>query len=359
MKKSFALVTLLSIVILSSLACGRSTPAPTAGVGDNGNIASAVSTAAAATAAAQQALEATIAASVAGTEAASVDATATQAASAPPEEGGEMTEEELADLIDQAVAEAVLAMEETSTATTAAAGDGALDQAETQTVYVSAALADETVAYALDLIAEYEALYGELAAESLALMQELENDLEEMNTSLGGLVEALEDINASLQQGLEVATETIAQVQSKAQAAYTKALEAQTQAQAYLENLPSQMEGRVSAVLGVQPDQVPADLPGSIQAAFAYLDTTRQALSDRKVTSQELSEIAHLGANASAGLERFGGVTFASLVEAISGPQGITSQMARGQLNQAMRGLGSLESSLGNRPRGGGGGRRP
>ncbi len=361
MKKSFAALLIVIVLILSTLACGAGAPQAAPATPD---INAAVNTSVAATAAAGQSVDATIAASVSGTAtAASADAasaTAASAAATPPVEVVQMTEEELAALIDQSVAEAVAAVEQTSTATDEATADGSMDQNETQEIYVTAVAADEAVAYALELVYAYEDLYGELAEEGLALMQEIENDLDDMNQNLDVMLKALEDMNTSLQQGMELATETITQFQNTARAASAKAQQVQAEAQGYVQNLPAQMEGRVSTMLAVQPDNVPADLQSSVQAAFAYLDGARQAMADHKLTSQELQEIACLGANASAGLKQFGGAKFTSLADAIGGVQGITALLARGQFDSAMQGLGGLEGSLGERPGNGrGGGRRP
>ncbi len=370
MKKSFAAFLIAVVLILSTLACGAGAPKAIPATPDIGFAHAAVNTSVAATAAAGQSVDATIAASVSGTSTASAAAsaasasptTASAAAATPVESEAvvQMTEEELAALIDQSVAAAVAAVEETSTATSEATADSSVDQNETQEIYVTVQTADEAIAYALELVTAYEDQYGELAEEALAAMQEIENDLNAMNQNMEALVKELDDINASLQQGLELATETITQLQNTAQAASAKAQEAQSEVQGYVQNLPAEMEGRVSTMLDVQPDNVPADLQSSVQAAFNYLDGTRQAMADHKVTSQELQEIARLGANASAGLKQFGGAKFTSLADAIGGAQGITAQLARGQYNQAMQGLSGLERSLGERPGNGrGGGRRP
>ena len=85
-----------------------------------------------------------------------------------------MTEEELAALIDAAVAEAVAASEETATATTAATADDTLTQEEIETIEIYLSGADEAIAYAEELIEAYYGLYGELALETIELLIAIE-----------------------------------------------------------------------------------------------------------------------------------------------------------------------------------------
>jgi len=88
-----------------------------------------------------------------------------------------MSEEELAVLIDQAVVEAASTTQQCSAAATQAAADDTLTQEEVDSVQAYVVDAEQAIAYAEALIAAYYGTYGELAAETLTLLQAIEQDL--------------------------------------------------------------------------------------------------------------------------------------------------------------------------------------
>jgi len=107
----------------------------------------------------------------------------------------------------------------------------------------------------------------------------------------------------ALQQGLTLAEGTMAQLEALAQAAEQKALHLQQQAQDWISRLPADRENRVSTVLSIQPDNMPADRLAALQSAFDYVGGVRQSLADNHLSAAELADIARRGANASAGLK--------------------------------------------------------
>ncbi len=258
-----------------------------------------------------------------------------------------MSEEELAALIDQAVAEAVAATQACSTATTEATADDTFTQEEVDAVEVYVMDADAAIAYAEELLYAYYDLYGELASESLELLAAIEDDLAVLAENVAAMTEMLEEINATLEQSLALAEETIAQIESTAQAIATQAEELHAQAQGWIQTVQAELENRVMAVQGIQPVAIPGDRQEAIRTAFDYVDAVRQALGDNKISQAELETIAQLGANASAGLDAHGGLQLQRLSGSI---EDITGQIARGQLPQAQANLGNLEASLGPRP---------
>lgn len=277
-----------------------------------------------------------------------------------------LTEEELAALIDQAVAEAIAATEQTTTAVTTTTGDDTVTAEEIVYVYDYYYYADYYVEYAEDLLAEYYDLYAELAEEMIVELNAIESELSQMNQTLSSIDSSLQEISTTLEQGLAVAEETIAQLETAAQTAQTNAQELKAQAQDMMFMLQLDQEGRLQDISQIQPNSVPTDRITSLQTAFDFLDTAKLAMGDNKLSREELMALAQLGANAQAGFQDFGGP---------SGPAGgpelgqfngkfseITNQFARGQMPQARGNVDAFERSLGSRPNGprpGGGLGRP
>ncbi|MBU0705204.1 MAG: hypothetical protein KKC18_15245 [Chloroflexi bacterium] len=323
-----------SLLVGAVMACN--TAAPTATPDTQATIEAAVS----ATAVAQNSVQATIDAAV----------QATSAAASPPTPAAEyvtMTEEELATLIDQAVVEATAASEECGAATAEVTADNTITQEEVDEVVVYVAGTEEAIAYAEELIYAYYDLYGELATETLVLLQAIEQDLAALSDEAAAINDALQEVNTALEQGLTLAEETITQLESAAQAASTKAAEIQVQNQEWIQDLQVELENRAATALAIQPDNVAADRRAAILSAFDYVDAVREGLADNKISRAELAHIAQLGANASAGLNAHGNPPLQRLSGSIND---ITGQLARGQASRAQTSLGSLESALGTRP---------
>lgn len=335
MKNFVTCVLILSVLVLST-ACGNN---PLATPDTQSTIDAAV----AGTATTQANIQSTIDAAVQAT----ATANAAIPAPTPSVEYITMTEEELAVLIDQAVADAVATTQATADATTQATADDTLTQEEVTTIEVQVAGAEEAIALAEELLYAYYGIYGELATESLYLLQEVEDDLALMAESTAALATALADINNTMAQGVALADETINELEAVAQAAGTKAVEAQAQREAWKGGLQQEWQNRTSQALNVQPNAVADDRANAVQSAFSYLDTVRESLADNKLSPNELAQIAQLGANASAGLNAQGGPQLQQLSGNINR---ITEQLARGQLTHARESLGALEGALGNRP---------
>jgi len=373
------LLPLVMVILGMTVSCGRSRTQPTAAP----NVAATVRAAIAATASVPPTpdVEATVQAAVSATAASvpptpnaeatvnaavqataqtesSIEATVQAAVQAtvaaaptpiPSEQYVMMSEEELEAAIDQAVAEAVAATQSASAATTQAASDDALTQEELILLETYAQYADEMIAYSEELINAYYQLYADLATETIAVLQQVETDLEELSQQMAAIDNSLQEINSTLAQGLALAEETISQLQATAQATSDKAEELKAQAQTWAESLPEDRQKRAAQVLSVQPNMVPEDRTGALWSAFDYADGVRLALQDGKLTQSELANIAQLGANATAGLKQHGGPALQPLAGQI---ETITAQLARGQVPQGKANLGKFEASLGQRPAG-------
>ena len=270
-----------------------------------------------------------------------------------------LTEEELAALIDQAVAEAVAATEQTTTAVTTTTSDSAMTTEEVVYVYDYYYYADYYVEYAEELMAEYYELYSELANEMIAEMDAIAAELEQVNSTLSSIDSSLQEISATLEQGLEVATETIAQLESAAQQAQANAQELKSQAQDMMTVLQTDQQNRLNQIAQIQPNNIPTDRVAALQAGFQFIDTAKLALSDNKLSRDELTNLAQLGANAQAGFANFGGrgtgagpgagIDLSQFTNKFSE---ITQQFARGQMPQGRANLDGFERSLGTRPSG-------
>jgi hypothetical protein len=269
-----------------------------------------------------------------------------------------LTEEELAALIDEAVTEAIAATEQTTAAVATTTTDDAVTSEEVAYVYDYYYYADYYVEYAEELLYEYYDLYSDLAYEMIAELNTIEAELAQMNDTLTQISTLLGEISSTLSQGLAVAEETISQLETAAQQAQTNAQELQAQAQDMLTTLQADQQARVDAISQIQPDNIPTDRITSLQTAFSFIDTAKAALGDNKLSRDELTALAQLGANAQAGFQNFGGPGGLAGGPDLSQFNGkfseITTQFARGQMPQARGNLDSFERSLGDRPSGGG-----
>jgi hypothetical protein len=273
-----------------------------------------------------------------------------------------LTEEELAALIDEAVAEAVTATEATTTAVSTTTYDNTVTAEEVTYVYDYYYYADYYVEYAEELMAQYYALYGDLAYEMIAEMNAIQGELSQMNTTLSSIDSSLQEISSTLSQGLAVAEETINQLNTAAQQAQANAQNVKSQAQDMLTVLQADQQGRMDQLSQIQPNNIPTDKISALQTGFQFIDTAKLAMGDNKISRDELMNIAQIGANAQAGFANFGGAGgigpggSIDLSQFTSKFSEITTQFARGQMPQGRANLDGFERSLGTRPSGPGAG---
>lgn len=263
-----------------------------------------------------------------------------------------LTEEELAALIDEAVAEAIAATEQTTTAVYYTTTDDAVTTEEVVYVYDYYYYADYYVEYAEDLIEEYYALYSDLAYEMIAELNAIETELNQMNETLNSIDSSLQQISSTLEQGLALAEETITQLETAAQTAQTNAQELKTQAQDMISVLQADQQNRLNQISQIQPNNIPTDKLSALQSAFSFVDFANQALSDNKLTRDELTNLMQLGKNAQAGFQQFGGADgLGPDVSQFAGKfDEIGQQLARGEISHGRENLGGFEASLGTRP---------
>lgn len=346
MNKKIQTVLSVIFVVAISLACANSAPTSQADSQD------AINTAVAGTQQSSALAQATVNASV--LTAMPAPATPTPG---PTVEYVTLTEEELAALIDEAVAEAIAATETTTSAVYSTASDDVVTTEEVAYIYDYYYYADYYVEYAEELLAEYYALYSDLATDMIAELNAIEAELAQINDTLSSIDSSLQQISSTLQQGAQATQEAIAQLESAAQQAQANAQELQTQAQDMIAVLQADQQARANAVTNIQPNNIPTDKISALQSAFSFIDAAKAAMGDNKLSRDELMNLAQLGANAQAGFQNFGGADALGpdLSQFTNKFSEITTQMARGQIPQAKNNLSQFETSLGNRPSGGGG----
>ncbi len=295
----------------------------------------------------------------AATRAPTVAPAAPTAAPAPTPEYVALTEEQLAALIDEAVAEAVAASSTAAAVVYASTADDAVTGEEVTYIYNYYTYANSNLESAEELLAAYYDLYDELADEMLDELSVIEEELAQLNTTLASIDESLQEISATLAQGLAVAEETIAQLESAAQTAQLNAEELKAQAQDMLAVLQLDQQNRLNELAQVQPNNVPGDRSSALQSAFSFVDATNTALADDKLSQTELLNLAQLGKNAQAGLPQMGrGTSGAGSAQGAGANPAqlagkfdeVSQQLARGQISQGRANTSQIERSLGQRP---------
>ena len=251
-----------------------------------------------------------------------------------------LTEEELATLIDASCEEAATAYEEASEATTQATSDGTYTEDEIHDTIYYVYDAEAAIAYTEELLSLYYDLYGEYASETIELLYAVEDDLDE-------LVYVLTEVEEILSQGAETASAAIDQLNTTIETAQGVADEVRSKAQEYRDNLPTVLADRENTFSNLAPTEIASDRDGAILQVYAYLDSVKAAFTDRKITPDEMENIAQLAANAKAGINQSGG----PLLKNFSGNiDGITRNLSRGDWPSAQRDIGDFEASLPSRP---------
>ena len=343
----FGCITVLVFVT----GCGQKTepaqapPPPLPTVDVNATVSAAI----AATSAAQSAVQATVGSAVQATVGVAVQATVAAIPSPTPYptatqvDATSMTEEEFSALIDQSVQEAVAATESASSASTQAASDGQMTAEEVAAVeayYYGAELAIEEATALAD---EYMSLYYDLAEETLALLVEVESDLSALAEYTASALATLDQMDQALAQGYQVAQEQINLLETQVQAAATNLEDIQTKSTAWTEDVKTKVEEMGNRFGEMQPNQIATDRRGALDMTRQYIDQVKGLLGGGgKISLSDLTNIAQLGSNASASLKNFG-PELSKFGDSING---VTRNIARGELPQARSGLNGLDINV-------------
>ena len=335
MKSNYRIILTMLALAASLIACG----APASG--------NAVNTAVAGTQQSQALAQATVNSNTLT----AMPPTATPGA---PVEYVTMTEEQLTELINQSVDAAVAATEQTTSAVTQTTSDGTMTTDEVTYVYSYYYASEQAIEQAETAINAYNQEYVDLANQMITELNGIQTELNQMNSTLNSINTSLQEISSTLSQGLTLAQDTINQLNAAAQQAQQNANQLKSQAQNLSSALKADQQSRLDQISQVKPNNVPTDKLSALQSGFQFIDAANSAMSDNKLTSSELMNLAQLGANAQAGFQQFGRGGSGPDLSQFSGKFGeITDQLALGQMPQARTNLSSLQTSLGPRPNGG------
>jgi chromosome segregation ATPase len=248
----------------------------------------------------------------------------------------ELTEEELAALIDQAVAEAIAASEEAAAQTVSATSDATVTEQEAADITYVVVTAEDALAYADELVAYYYSLYEEHIDEAITALNEIESELEAINTNL-------QDIEDILNQGLEAVNNTIDELNQAASDLSERAGQAQAQAQSWLTDFSAAQQAREEALLEMKSNVEASDRSEMVDLVNGFADEIRNALNDGTLAYQEKVAIAQSGANARAALEKFGGLQLQDWNRNI---ESLIGNVARGDLTTLRDGFASFSANL-------------
>ncbi len=248
----------------------------------------------------------------------------------------DMSAEELAAMIDEAVNKVVADYATTSAAVTQTTSDGTVTDAEATAAYTYAYEVSYEVAYAEELIQAYYDYYGAYADEALATMNSIEQDLAAMSTSIN-------EIATIMDQGAASATAAIDQLNTAASQAQIKAGELQSKSQGLQEQVKTSLSTREEGLLNLPANNIADNQIGAINQANDFLDAFKGALGDGKFSPDELANIGQLAANAKASLDKTGDPKLQKLGGSIDS---LTRNAARGEWGSARKGMGDFERSI-------------
>jgi hypothetical protein len=261
----------------------------------------------------------------------------------PPDE---ISEEELAQMVDEAVNEALYYSNELETATTQSTSDDVLTEDELEMLMSYYGLSQSEIEYALMLAEMYLELYYDLGEETVDLLYMVVEDLEDlssMSDEAMALIYIMENVAAN---GGTVTPEDIAALLEYSQQYGDLQTVLEGQSGEWLTALQGDLAVRAEEYLQMQPDQVAGNRLEALSMATDYVTTVRSALSDGILSNSELGNIAQLGTNVGASFESLNLPNSGSISESI---KGITGSLARGQIPQASTNLGQLEGLINRR----------
>ena len=267
---------------------------------------------------------------------ATIDAAVAATVTASQDQSTQLSEEEMANEIDQTVEEVVVLTEDVVTTTEEITSDGSIsydEYEELEELLIETAI---LIDYAEYWIEAYYWLYGDLAAETLILLEEVEDIL--FLTE-----EYMDDIVAIIELGAEAANQALGTLEELSQNIDTTTSQFEGKTDNWLSQLQALSDVRATNTLYIQANQIPTDRAAAITAMMDYIQTVRGALEDNVISSIELQNIAQYGANAVSGLQVHGGPALSNAADSINA---LTTQAAKGQFSQVANGLSALEAAI-------------
>ena len=327
-KKTFILIMLIFVMILS--ACNLSNSAE-----ETPDIQATIDAGIAATATAQAELDATI------------DEAVDEAVKEIEEEYLIMTEEELDAAIDDAVSEATLATEQAETYATESASDGTMTTEEVEQLEAYVYSANDLIYTADEMINAYYGLYAELADETIYLLEAVEEDLSTMTTAMTDIADLTLAAAETLADGQEVRQETVNEILTTAQDSHDALESISADWETWATENQEARDSRLDEVQNITADFTPSNRAETLSATAEFANSVRTALGDYSISHTELQDIAQFGANATAGLEVYGGAELQGLVGSIGN---ITQQLATGQTHNAIDSINAFDLAIGQIP---------
>ncbi len=258
----------------------------------------------------------------------------------PPVEPYSLSEEELATLIDSNYEDAIYNSLDVSETVSEASSDNEVTEEEiyNTVLYVNQSLA--SIHYTQDLLQQYKDLHGDLASETLDQLAAIEESLNQLGTSMM-------DIEDLMVQGSILASEAITNIIETATSIEGQVDEALKTKDAWRNSLQADLDSREKKFTSLSPNEIASDREGAILKIYAYLDRIKSALQDQTISSNEMSDIAQLGANAKASLKAQEEPDLQVLESSIDG---LTRQLSRGEWPQAQNRLRNFEAALPQKP---------
>jgi hypothetical protein len=283
-----------------------------------------------------QATTDTAVAATSGAEQAVVPTTpaTTSVGKTPAETDAELTEEELANLIDQAVNEAIMASAQSSATASDAAADGTVSPEEAQSVEVYVTGAEEAVALAEELIALYYNLYGVTTIQAIENLQEIEQTLTEIDAAVALLNTTLNQINTSLEQEPELATETLEKLVVAAAAIDSRVEIAQNQIQGWQE-----ARTETGASQGATAQATHQNPQTTLQTVFEFTTIGRQAIADNNLSPEEQAALIEMVATTGAKLKDSGVPQLQELTQYV---ETVNGHISGGDIQQLEKSLEQL-----------------
>ena len=341
--KGIKIITVLMLISLLFSACNvpQAAPAavePTTPSEPTADIQATVDADIAATSTAQAQMQEAIDEAVVAT----ITAMPTQ--SPPPPD--EISEEELAQMVDEAVNEAMYYSNELETATTESTSDDVLTEDELEMLMSYYGLSQSEIEYALMLAEMYLELYYDLGEETVDLLYMVVEDLEDLSSMSDEAMELIYIMENIAANGGTVTPEDIAALLEYSQQYGDLQTILENQSGEWVTALQGDLAVRAEEYLQMQPDQVAGNRLEALTMASEYVTSVRDALGDGVLSNSELGSIAQLGANVGASFESLNLPNSSNIAGSIDG---ITTNLARGQLPTASANLGQLEGLIGRR----------
>ena len=255
----------------------------------------------------------------------------------------DLSEEELAQAVEDSTSEAAAAADQASVASDEASSDGEITQEELDDLYYLYYWAIEEADQALALAEDYYDLYADLMDLTISELEDIEAQLEDIEESANAVLTVLDEISQTVAQGGEIAQRTLDNLQQMSQQAAQHAGELQNRLSGWRDIRANETATLVEQALSVLPNDVAETRAGAIAQVKDYVQNLQTAISDGRFSLDELNALSQLGANAAASLSHIGGGDLAGLSDAVNG---LTRNFASGQLPDLNRGLGSLQNSL-------------